>query len=76
MDVDRTQVYFQAMEVLRAQEHLFDITINNWSDMKQSDRKSIYKKLHRVAYPDTHSKEVTPAELAKILGAGTIKAKG
>lgn len=73
MDVDSTQVYFQAMETLMAQERLHDLGAHDWPNVKRDTRSKIHRDLHKVAYPATYEKTVTPDELAKLLGAGRIK---
>lgn len=67
-----TQRYFDAIRVIDAQERLVEFSTQDRPNMKKSQREKLHKQLHRAAYPATHSKPVSPQELAKILGAGRI----
>lgn len=74
--MDTTQTYFQAMEVLEAQDKMFALTCSAWPNMKERDRIKLHRDLHRKAYPRTYRKVTDPDELAKILGGARIIPKG
>lgn len=61
-----------AMETLEAHERLVALSTQDWPNMKKGQREKLHKQLHRAAYPKVHKDPVSPAELAKILGAGRI----
>jgi hypothetical protein len=57
MDVDDYSVAFDGMIAMEAQETLNQTLISSWSNLKQSDREKMHKKLYMQAYPDSFNEQ-------------------
>lgn len=72
LPIDLFENYWSAITVIEAQEMLKNLTIQDWTKMKNSSREKLHRQLHRDAYPASFNevKQVSNDELAKILGGG------
>jgi hypothetical protein len=61
--------------MIEAQEMLKQMSVASYPHMTKDQRGKLHKKLHKDAYPRTHSDKpaIGPQDLAKILNAGRIK---
>lgn len=74
LTVEDYEAYWRCITVLEAREVLVQLRVQDWSNMKDSDRKSFHGKIKTDAYPPTTKtdsgqklKKISNAELAKIL---------
>ncbi len=72
MDLDETESYVHAIEILEAQEMLKGITVTTYPNMKRQAQEKLHRALHKKGFPDTYAKTVTPDQLAQMLKAGKL----
>ena len=47
-------------------------TISDWPNMKKDSRETLHRKLHKVAFPETYARTITPEQLALMIKAGKL----
>jgi len=74
LDYEVAQGYWLAITAIEAQEILINMRLADWPNMKGPARQKWHRDVHRMAYPSSHSKAITPEELAKRIGGiGRVK---
>ena len=58
MELETFTTYYRAIDILEAQKRLVDMTTADWPQMKKKDRESFFKKIKKVAYPNTFKKKL------------------
>jgi hypothetical protein len=67
MRANRIESYWDAMLVIEAQETLIACKLQDFSHLKQQERREWHRQLHRKAYPNTWEKPISTQELAQRL---------
>lgn len=70
LDVITAEDYWNAITILEAQEMLIKFKIQDWSQMKDADRKKLFRQVDLMAYPKKQAqggKKVSNKELMEIL---------
>jgi DNA-binding phage protein len=64
LDVEDAELYIKAIDVIEAQNMLLQMKIADYPNMKNSERRKLFKTLHKQAYPDFDDlpKEIVRAE--------------
>jgi hypothetical protein len=64
LEVETAELYIKAIEMIEAQNMLLQMKIADYPNMKQGDRRKLFKSLHKQAYPELEDmpKEVVKAE--------------
>lgn len=52
------EMYWQAIDVVEAQETLVDISVVSYPKTKKESQKEMHRKLHKKAYPATWNKPI------------------
>lgn len=67
LDTYEAADYYQCITLIEAQQTLLALKVQDWPNMKQDNRAKWHRELHKKAYPSTHKKIVTTAELANLI---------
>lgn len=68
LEWDTALEYYEAITVIECQENLVDMNITDYPRMKSDGRKDFYRKMRKLAYPQSLQKEISFEEFAKKLG--------
>lgn len=67
LDGSEAEEYYLAITQIEAQQTLLALNVQDWPNMKPDKRQKWHRAIHKLAYPATHKKQVTTADLARLI---------
>lgn len=69
MEVDEFSLMIEAMDIIKAQDRIIDLTVADYPHAKKDSREKIHRAFHKQARPHLfeNKKPITTKELAKLL---------